>query len=113
MATGGMFGAHKIRHFNGHLFEDATVFDLNDDERRILADASEADWQYVEPSIMGTLFARGLDPDQSAALGAQFTSREDIVTIVEPVLMAPLRREWAALQSLPAVRLQAGQSQAG
>jgi hypothetical protein len=99
MATGGLFGAHKIRHFNGHLFEDATVFDLNDDERRILADAAEADWQYVEPSIMGTLFARGLDPDQSAALGAQFTGRDDIVTIVEPVLMAPLRREWAALQA--------------
>ena len=99
MATGGMFGAHKIRHFNGHLFEDATVFDLNDDERRILADASEADWQYVEPSIMGTLFARGLDPDQSAALGAQYTGRDDIVTIVEPVLMAPLRREWAALKA--------------
>jgi hypothetical protein len=99
MATGGLFGAHKIRHFNGHLFEDATVFDLNDDERRILADASEADWQYVEPSIMGTLFARGLDPSQSAALGAQFTGREDIITIVEPVLMAPVRREWAALQA--------------
>ena len=99
MATGGLFGAHKIRQFNGHLFEDATVFDLNDDERRMLADASEADWQYVEPSIMGTLFARGLDPDQLAALGAQFTGRDDIVTIVEPVLMAPLRREWTVLKA--------------
>ena len=72
---------------------------MNDDERRILADAAEADWQYVEPSIMGTLFARGLDPSQSAALGAQFTGREDIITIVEPVLMAPLHREWAALKA--------------
>jgi hypothetical protein len=55
---------------------------------------------------MGTLFARGLDPDQRAALGAQYTSREDIVTIVEPVLMAPLRREWAALKAslLPALK---------
>ena len=110
MATGGMFGAHKIRHFNGHLFEDATVFDLNEEERRSLAEASEADWQYVEPSIMGTLFARGLDPDQSAALGAQYTSRADIVTIVEPVLMAPLRREWAMLKAslLPAFKLGKG-----
>ena len=99
MATGGLFGHYKIRHFNGHLFEDSTVFDLNNDERRILAEASEADWQYVEPSIMGTLFARGLDPGQSAALGAQFTSRDDIVTIVEPVLMAPLRREWAVIKA--------------
>jgi type II restriction/modification system DNA methylase subunit YeeA len=110
MAKGGMFGAHKIRHFNGHLFEDSTVFELNDDERRILAEASEADWQFVEPSIMGTLFARGLDPDQLAALGAQYTSRSDIVTIVEPVLMAPLRREWAVLKAslLPAFKLGKG-----
>ena len=27
MAKGGNFGTHKIRHFNGHLFEDATVFE--------------------------------------------------------------------------------------
>ena len=106
MAKGGNFGKDKIRYFNGHLFEDSTVFDLSDDERRILAEASEADWQFVEPSIMGTLFARGLDPDQRAALGAQYTSREDIVTIVEPVLMAPLRREWAVLKAslLPALK---------
>jgi len=106
MAKGGMFGAHKIRHFNGHLFEDSTVFELNEEERRILAEASEADWQFVEPSIMGTLFARGLDPDQLAALGAQYTGRPDIVTLVEPVLMAPFRREWAALKAalLPAVK---------
>ena len=113
MAKGGTFGAHKIRHFNGHLFEDATVFDLNDDERRILADASEADWQFVEPSIMGTLFARGLDPDQLAALGAQYTSRNDIVTLVEPVLMAPLRREWAALKAALLPSSTEGQAQAG
>ena len=62
MAKGGMFGHHKIRHFNGHLFEDSTVFELTEDERRILADAAEADWQFVQPSIMGTLFDRGLDP---------------------------------------------------
>ena len=110
MATGGLFGLHQLRHFNGHLFEDATVFELNDEERRILVEAAEADWQFVEPSIMGTLFARGLDPDQRAALGAQYTDRADIVTLVEPVLMAPLRREWAALKAalLPALKRGAG-----
>jgi hypothetical protein len=48
---------------------------------------------------MGTLFARGLDPDQLAALGAQYTGHDDIVTLVEPVIMAPLRREWEDLRS--------------
>ena len=102
MAKGGLFGHHKLRHFNGHLFEEATVFELTDAERRLLVDAAEADWQFVEPSIMGTLFARGLDPDQLAALGAQYTGRDDIVTLVEPVLMAPFRREWSALKSVGA-----------
>jgi hypothetical protein len=99
MATGGRFGAHQIRHFNGHLFEEATVFQLNEDEMSALAIAAEADWQFIQPSIMGNLFERGLDPNQRAQIGAHYTSEEDILTIVEPVLMAPLRREWTALRS--------------
>ncbi|MEY2479338.1 MAG: hypothetical protein QOI04_265 [Verrucomicrobiota bacterium] len=98
MANGGTFGPHKIRHFNGHLFEDATVFELTEDEISKLAVAGEADWQFIQPSIMGNLFERGLDPDQRAQLGAHYTSEEDIKTLVEPVLMAPLRREWSKLK---------------
>ena len=104
MAKGGHFGQHKIRHFNGHLFEESTVFELTEEEIGKLAEAAEADWQFIQPSIMGNLFERGLDPAQRAALGAQYTGRPDIVTLVEPVLMAPLRREWTALKAslLPA-----------
>src|SRR5206468_3658203 len=95
MAKGGTFGPHKIRHFNGHLFEEATVFELTEEEIGKLAVAGEADWQFIQPSIMGNLFERGLDPDHRAQLGAHYTSEEDIKTLVEPVLMAPLRREWS------------------
>jgi len=98
MAKGGRFGTQKIRHFNGHLFEDATVFELTPDEIRALAEAAAADWQFIRPAIMGNLFERGLDPDQRAQLGAHYTSEEDIKTLVEPVLMAPLRREWMELK---------------
>ena len=34
MAKGGTFGKDKIRHFNGHLFEESTVFELTEDELR-------------------------------------------------------------------------------
>ena len=102
MAKGGTFGKDKIRHFNGHLFEDSTVFELTEDELRKLADAGEADWQFIQPGIMGTLFERALDFEEGgklrAQLGAHYTSEADIKTLVEPVLMAPLRREWAALK---------------
>src|SRR5207244_10579660 len=80
MATGGTFGHQKIRHFNGHLFEDSTVFELTEEEIRKLADASEADWQFIQPSIMGTLFERAMDEGQRAQLGAHYTSEADIQT---------------------------------
>ena len=98
MSHGGRFGHHKIRHFNGHLFEDVTVFELTDKEISLLAEAAEADWQFIQPSIMGTLFERALEPEQRSELGAHYTSEEDIKTLVEPVLMAPWRREWEALR---------------
>jgi hypothetical protein len=98
MAKGGLYGHHKIRHFNGHLFEESSVFELTEPEIAKLAEAAQADWQFIQPSIMGNLFERGLDPDQRAQLGAHYTSETDILTLVEPVLMAPLRREWARLK---------------
>jgi type II restriction/modification system DNA methylase subunit YeeA len=98
MASGGDFGKDKIRHFNGHLFEDSTVFELTEEELRKLADASEADWQFIQPSIMGTLFQRALDESQRAQLGAHYTSEADIKTLVEPVLMQPFRRDWAKIK---------------
>jgi hypothetical protein len=99
MATGGLFGKDKIRCFNGHLFEDSTVFELTEAEIKNLAEAAEADWQFIQPSIMGTLFQRALDESHRAQLGAHYTSEPDIRDLVEPVLMAPLRREWAALKA--------------
>lgn len=98
MAKGGSFGKDKIRHFNGHLFEESTVFEFTEDELKKLADAGLADWQFIQPSIMGTLFERALEPEQRAQLGAHYTSEADIKTLVEPVLMAPLRREWQELK---------------
>jgi len=100
MAKGGTFGLHKIRYFNGHLFEEATVFELTEDEIRALAEAAEPQWEFVQPSIMGTLFERALDGEGKlrAQLGAHYTSEEDIKTLVEPVLMQPLRREWKEIK---------------
>jgi type II restriction/modification system DNA methylase subunit YeeA len=98
MARGGLFGKDKIRHFNGHLFEDSTVFELTEVEIKSLADAAEADWQFIQPSIMGTLFQRAMDESQRSQLGAHYTSEADIKTLVEPVLMQPFHREWAEIK---------------
>jgi len=94
MAQGGDFGLETIRHFNGNLFIDSPVLELTLAEIGRVQTAARLDWSAVDPSIFGTLFQRGLDPDTRAQLGAQYTSREDIETLIEPVVMQPLRREW-------------------
>ena len=98
MATGGFFGSDEIKHFNGGLFEDDSVLELDSDSIAILDRVAKLDWSSIEPSIFGTLFERSLDPSKRAQLGAHYTSRDDIMLIVEPVLMAPLRRRWAEIQ---------------
>jgi type II restriction/modification system DNA methylase subunit YeeA len=98
MNTGGYFGADRILHFNGGLFDDDRVLPLDSADMNIIADIDALDWGAIKPSIFGTLFERGLDPDKRSLLGAHYTDESDILLIVEPVLMAPLRREWEELQ---------------
>ena len=99
MAGGGWFGPDQIRAFDGGLFDDDSVLELDGDSIEILVRVSRLDWSSIEPSILSTLFERSLDPSKRAQIGAHYTSKEDILLIVELVLMAPLRRRWAGVQA--------------
>lgn len=117
MRDGGYFGAARIPHFNGGLFTEPTVIPLAPAEIRILQDAAQLNWSRIEPAIFGTLFERSLDPNTRAALGAHYTGRHDIERVVDPVLMAPLRRRWDAVRAeaeplLEQWRLERGQAAA-
>jgi hypothetical protein len=98
MRSGGTFGFTRIRHFDGTLFDDEFVPTIPHDLARALLQAAEQDWSGIDPSIFGTLFQRVIDESQRAQLGAHYTSEDDIMLIVEPVLMAPLRRRWDAVR---------------
>ncbi len=98
MAAGGYFGLEEIRNFDGHLFDDDLVLPLDSDSLQVLVNVCDLDWSSIEPSVFGTLFERSLDPSKRSQLGAHYTSKEDILLIVEPVLMAPLRRRWAEVR---------------
>jgi type II restriction/modification system DNA methylase subunit YeeA len=75
------------------------VLELTEQEIKSVRQAARVEWSAVDPSIFGTLFERGLDPDTRAQLGAQYTSRADIETLIDPVVLAPLRREWEAARA--------------
>ena len=95
----GWFGADRIQWFNGGLFDGPEVLPLDKDDLAVVADASHLDWAEIEPSILGTLFERGLDPDKRGQLGAHYTDKRSIMRVVEPVVLVPLRREYVAMQS--------------
>ncbi len=98
MADGLRMYSRDIPYFNGALFEDLAVEALYAEELEHLEEAAELDWEAIEPSIFGTLFERSLDPAKRSQLGAHYTSREDILLIIKPVLMQPLRYEWDTVQ---------------
>ena len=108
MAHGGLFGADRISYFNGDLFNNVANPAENRVENRAetveftgaallrLYEATAKNWRNIEPSIFGTLFERALDASKRSQLGAHYTGAADIELVVEPVVMAPLRREWEA-----------------
>jgi hypothetical protein len=75
------------------------VLELTAAEIDTIGTAAVEDWSAVDVSISGTLFERGLNPAKRSQLGSHYTSRAHIETIVEPVVLAPLRREWAAVRA--------------
>ena len=98
MNEGGMVLMRDIPYFNGTLFNVVTVEELQQEALDALAKAARLNWESIEPSIFGTLFERSLDPQKRSQRGAHYTSRDDILLIVEPVLMQPLRYEWDTVQ---------------
>lgn len=123
----GRFGTTKIPWFNGGLFDDDEVLPLGQAEMVALADAVKLDWAAIEPSIFGTLFERGLDPEKrkemaslfdgaappvtptearkffgkpaaDRGVGIHYTDTATIMKLIEPVILRPLRAEWADLK---------------
>ncbi|CAO3452565.1 FIG01008102: hypothetical protein [Azospirillum largimobile] len=113
MKNGGRLGFEKVEWFNGGLFEDAGALPLDGDDLAIVREAARLDWSEIDPTIMGTLFERGLSPERRRALarevvrrdrdgrskgavGVYYTPEPTIMKLVEPIITRPLRREWAA-----------------
>ena len=96
MAKGGRVGFETVDWFNGGLFDDGAALPLEKSDIDTVLAASNLDWSEVDPSILGTLFERGLDPGKRAQLGAHYTDRDKIMLLVEPVVIRPWLAEWAA-----------------
>ena len=111
MQDGGAVGFEEVAWFNGGLFDDDTALALDRPQVNAVREAAGLDWSEIDPSILGTLFERGLDPDKRSQLGAHYTDRDKIMQLVEPVIVRPWLAEWAACkQELRALLDRAGKA---
>jgi methylase of polypeptide subunit release factors len=94
MAKGGDVAFEVIDWFNGGLFDNDATLPLDKTELQLVLKCAELDWSSIEPSIFGTLFERGLDPDKRSQQGAHYTDPETIMKIVGPVVLDPWSRAW-------------------
>ena len=94
MSEGGDVGFESVAWFNGGLFDDDSALPLERAEIETALAAAGLDWSEIDPSILGTLFERGLDPDKRSQLGAHYTDRDKIMCIIDPVITRPLLAEW-------------------
>lgn len=78
------------------LFLRARPLPLPDAERHALCTFP---WHRVEPVLLTTLFERALHPRERHRHGAHYTAPEAILRILDPVMLAPLRRELADAQN--------------
>ena len=98
MATGGRIGFEEVAWFDGGLFDDDSALPLGKTEIETVLATADLDWSEIDPSILGTLFERGLDPRKRAQLGAHYTDRDKIMLIIEPVIVRPWLAEWEVVK---------------
>ena len=89
----------NVMRFNGKLFKGAQAIPLAKEEIGELLAAASADWREVEPAIFGTLLEQALDEKERARLGAHYTPRAYVETLVVATVIEPLRQEWAQVQA--------------
>src|SRR5258708_18905038 len=95
METGGEFDLTEIAWVNGGLFDGRRALPLDSGDLGLLQAAVDLDWSQIDPTIFGSLFERLLDPAKRVQVGAHYTDPEKIMLLVEPVILRPLREEWA------------------
>jgi hypothetical protein len=88
-----------VKYFNGGLFKDSPrTFQLSSIDIHHLYEAARQNWKRVEPAIFGTLLEQALSAEERAKLGAHYTPRPYVETLVRATIMDVLEAEWTAIE---------------
>ena len=91
----------RFRYINGSIFRDPLPPASFDGRmRNALVEVSrEFDWTLISPSIFGAMFQGVMDQESRRALGAHYTSQENILKVIRPLFLDALYDEFERCKS--------------
>ncbi len=85
---------------DGDLFrERIAAADFDSTLLRLLIEAARFDWSRISPAIFGALFQSVMDPDHRRAVGAHYTTEQNILKVIEPLFLDELRAEFERIRA--------------
>ena len=85
---------------DGDLFDRRiATADFDSKLRRLLIEAAQFDWSRISPAIFGALFQSVMDPDHRRAVGAHYTTEQNILKVIEPLFLDELRAEFERIRA--------------
>lgn len=85
----------RFRYINGNLFSErlAPPF-FSAKMRSTLLECCDFDWTQISPAIFGAMFQGVMKPQERRELGAHYTSRENILKVIQPLFLDALYEEF-------------------
>ncbi len=85
----------RFRYINGSLFKKNLPPAFFDHKmRKVLLECCQFDWSQISPTIFGAMFQGVMDQDERRALGAHYTSEENILKVLRPLFLDDLYDEF-------------------
>jgi len=90
----------QFEYINGDLFAERLPMPAFDSGmRKLLFDACTFDWSAVSPAIFGALFQSVMDKQKRRAIGAHYTTEQNILKLIHPLFLDDLRAELDRLKA--------------
>lgn len=87
---------YRFRYINGSIFKDPLPLASFDSKMRslLLECSKDFNWSKISPAIFGAMFQGVMDQEERRSLGAHYTSRENIMKVIQPLFLDELYDEF-------------------
>ena len=90
----------QFDYINGDLFAERLPMPAFDSiMRKLLLDACAFNWSAISPAIFGALFQSVMDEKKRRAIGAHYTTEQNILKLIHPLFLDDLRAELDRLKA--------------